>query len=122
MTKVIRAALAVGVIASVAIFGVASAAAASVASTRSPESRGPRLPIVNGRTITQVKATGTKGPAGNSINTKASCVEDADFINATITAGLEALYAGNMTTAAKKFGEAGRLLEQSEREGICTIE
>jgi len=27
-----------------------------------------------------------------------------------------------MTTAAEKFGEAGRLLEQSEREGICTIE
>lgn len=127
MSKLIRAALAAvaalaaaGVIASTAAVGVASAA--DTASTGSPETRDPRLPVLDGRTIAEVKATGTKGPAGDSLNTKASCEKDAAFINETIASGMKDLYADKMAGAAAKFGEAVRLLEQSEREGVCIIE
>ena len=123
MSKHLRAAAAVfaavSVIAATGVVGVASAATAP--QTRSAEVQNPRLPVSGGATITEVKVSGTSGPAGGSINTWSGCEEFADAANELIAEGLDALYdKGNMAVAGEKFGAAVKVLNEGESVG-CTF-
>jgi len=120
MSKLIRTALtAVGVIASIAVIGVASAAAADTASTGSPETR---LPVVDGRTVTQVQAVDPKpGSDDHDFYQNATCNQAADRINDQIASGLNDLYAGKMEGAGTKFAAAVEMIEAVNSEGLCKI-
>jgi hypothetical protein len=123
MSKPTRSALAAlaatGVIAATGVVGVASAAAA--ASTRSPERNDPRLPVVDGRTVSHVEAVNpTHGPGSGLFYHNVFCNNAADRINEQIESGLKDLYAGNMEGAETKFGEAVETLRDAESDG-CTF-
>ena len=124
MSRLTRTALAAfaaaGVIAATGVVGVVSAAAADTVQTRSPETHDPRLPVVNGSTLTYVKAGETRGPAGGFLTTKAACENYATNINESIESGLKDLYGGKMADASTKFGEAVRIMNEGEAVG-CTF-
>ena len=118
MSKLIRTALgALAVASMIAVAGAGSAAAADTARTPGQE---PRLPVVDGRTVTHVEASGTHGPAEGSINTKSACEGYATAINERIESGLKDLHGGNMSGAGEKFGEAVKLLNEGQEVG-CTF-
>jgi hypothetical protein len=112
MTKLIGAAI--GALAATAALGTASATAATPGSGS--------LPTVDGRTVTYVKATGSKGPAAGTLVAGHECDEVASSINAEIAAGLSLVHGGRMDLAAERFKAASDLLETSRNEGLCTIE
>jgi hypothetical protein len=80
-------------------------------------SGGGRLPVVEGPTIAEVKVTGTHGPAGDSLDTKAACQAQANYINGLIEEGFKELHGGNMAGAADKFGQAVKGLRDGEDVG-----
>src|ERR1700742_1306894 len=117
MSKLTRTALAaIAVVGVIAATGVSTAAADTV-QTRSREALDPRLPVVDGPTVAGVKVTGTRGPAGGSINTWSACENYATVANESIASGLSDLYAGNSAAATEKFGEAVKTLDEGAEVG-----